>query len=175
MATDIYRQLAERQLGALPKDWPVEIHYAPRDSENQLRDWLGDPFSYIPQAEGTLGDRLAQGVKHAFASGARSVYCIGGDCPTLNAEDFQLAQQTLDAGKDLVFGPAKDGGYYLVGLRQHCPEIFANVPWSASNTLEVSLQNAETAGRKVGLLEGKTDVDEPMDWERVRGKLRGGL
>ena len=165
-AARIYRQLVARQLEALPKGWPVEIHFAPRDGGPEVVRWLGLGFYYVGQAEGDLGERLGTGVGIAFAKGAGSVVCIGGDCPDLGADDFIRARTLLEAGHDLVFGPATDGGYYLVAMRKPCPEIFEGVPWSSDRTFEVSLAKARAAGRRIALLDPKSDIDEPEDWER---------
>ncbi len=165
-AARIYRRLVARQLAALPEGWPVEIHYAPRDGGPETVRWLGPRYDYVCQAEGDLGDRLGTGADIAFARGARSIVCVGGDCPDLGADDFHRARTLLDSGHDLVFGPANDGGYYLVAMGKPCPEIFEGVPWSSGRTLEVSLAKARAAGRRIGLLDPRDDIDEPEDWER---------
>ena len=128
-----------------------------------MQEWLGAARSYRPQASGGLGERLAVAVEQAFATGATSVICIGADCPALGAAHLRQAAQALASGADIVFGPADDGGYYLVGLNRPEPAIFKNIPWSAENTLEASLQAADRLGLTAQLLQPLHDVDTIED------------
>lgn len=169
-AARIYRLLAGRQMAAFPDGWPVEVLYAPADARAEMEEWLGDRARLRPQAGGDLGERLERAVAAAFAEGAGPVVCVGADCPDLGAEDFERAAALLAGGADLVFGPAEDGGYYLVALARECPEIFRGVSWGGSRTLAQSLRRAGEAGRRVALLGEKADVDLPADWERVRDR-----
>jgi rSAM/selenodomain-associated transferase 1 len=166
-ALAIYRLLVERQCTALPHDARIEIHFTPRDAGREMSEWLGEEFSYYPQSDGGLGERLACSVNAAFERGARSVTCIGGDCPQLKAHHFHEANERMDAGDDVVFGPSEDGGYYLVALGQAQPQIFTEIPWSQPNTLDVSLKKAAQLGLKVSLLETLYDVDEVATMNRA--------
>jgi glycosyltransferase A (GT-A) superfamily protein (DUF2064 family) len=93
------------------------VHYTPHDATLEMRKWLGPGVDYFPQSEDELGARLGQSVRSAFERGARTVTCIGADCPQLEARHFEQADRLLDAGHDVVFGPSEDGGYYLIALR----------------------------------------------------------
>ena len=166
-ALGIYRALAEGQLQRLPARWPTEIHFTPSSALPEMQQWLGATRSYRPQASGDLGERLSLAVEQAFAAGAKRVLCIGADCPALDATHLQQAAQTLASGADVVFGPAGDGGYYLVGLNQPEPAIFKDIPWSAENTLKASLQAADRLGLKAQLLEPLHDVDTIEDLQRA--------
>jgi hypothetical protein len=178
-ACAIYRRLAERQLAILVRgEFAVEIHYAPADpaSGAELRAWLGDaPAAYVPQAPGDLGARLDHAVAHAFARGARRVALIGADCPALDAARVAQAFSRLASGMtdapgdpaDSVFGPATDGGYYLLGLAAPQPELFRDIPWSTPDTLRVSLTRATAAGLRVALLAAEEDVDDLASYRRA--------
>jgi len=163
-AVGIYRALVERQVRALPPGWPAEVCFDPPDAGPEMRDWLGDRFSFRAQVAGTLGDRMAHAVRAAFAEGEHSVICIGADCPELGMAELVEAERKLTAGHDLVFGPARDGGYYLLGMRSGCPEVFERIPWSSPDTLAVSLERARAAGRSLALLGEKGDIDFAEDW-----------
>lgn len=123
--------------------------------------WLGD-YHFREQGEGDLGDRLERAVNDAFGEGAGKVLVIGTDCPELDAATLTAAMQMLDK-HPLVFGPAEDGGYYLVGLTKHCPQIFQNITWGGADVLAQSLAAAESAHCSVGLLKYLADVDVPDD------------
>ncbi len=163
-ALRIYRALAEQQVRALPSGWPAEICFDPPDAGQEMRDWLGGRFSYRAQVGGDLGDRMANAVQSAFEEGESSVLCIGADCPGLGLTELMEAERMLNGKNDLVFGPARDGGYYLLGMKGYYPEVFAEIPWSASNTLEVSLDRARSAGRHISFLKEKVDIDVAEDW-----------
>ncbi len=164
-AVDIYRQLVERQLASLPEGWPVEIRYDPADAGPEMMEWLGGDFVFRPQQPGDLGARMSCAVREAFSERDAPVFCIGADCPDLGVRDFLAARRRLEAGNDLVFGPAEDGGYYLLGMSLYCPEVFENVSWSSADTLAQSLDRARHHDRRVALLDTKLDVDELSDWE----------
>jgi rSAM/selenodomain-associated transferase 1 len=166
-ACEVYKALVEQQLARLPKDWPVDVHFTPPGALDAMRRWLGHGYDYFPQVEGDLGDRLASAVQQTFQRGAGPVTCIGADCPSLNARHLNEALRALSRGADLVFGPASDGGYYLVGLKQAHTCIFRNIPWSAPNTLEASLRVAKQQGLRVEQLETLADVDTAEDLERA--------
>lgn len=168
-ATAIYRRLAERQLTALT-DLPacrLQIQYTPADAEAEMRSWLGDGPDYRPQCEGDLGDRLSRAVNAAFEQGAERVYCLGADCPLLGPGHLRRADALLDDGADVVFGPATDGGYYLLGQTAHHPGLFRDIPWSRPDTLAVSRDRAARHRLTTALLPELYDVDTEHDWHRA--------
>jgi len=166
-ALKVYRALVARQWSALPHAAQVEVHYTPHDATFEMQQWLGDEHEYYPQSEGELGARLGHSIKCAFERGAKSVCCIGGDCPQLEVQHFDEAEQLLDAGHDVVFGPSEDGGYYLIALRAPLMELFRDIPWSTRNTLKASLDRATGLKLKVGMLEALYDIDEVTELERA--------
>lgn len=118
----------------------------------------------LPQQGPGLGERLSNAFAEVFGRGYTTVAAVGTDSPDLPAEFITRAFTQLEAGAaDVVFGPAEDGGYYLVGLRGENPEIFREVPWSTGQVLPVSLQRAAQAGLRAELLPQWYDIDEPSD------------
>jgi rSAM/selenodomain-associated transferase 1 len=112
----------------------------------------------IAQAGEDLGARMALAFADVFAQGYRRVLVIGTDLPTLPGSAFGEALTLLDA-HDLVLGPARDGGYYLIGLRKPAPELFAGIPWSTDRVLALTQTKAAAAGLKTALLPVRRDVD----------------
>ncbi len=166
-ALKVYRSLVERQLGELSPNDPVEIHYAPADALEEMHDWLGNGYDFYPQCEGGLGLRLEHAVSEAFARGAKSVICIGGDCPSLNYKHLKQASVALQRDHDVVFGPSEDGGYYLVGIHEFHVELFQNIPWSTETTLEESMKKSMLLGLRVKSLETLYDIDEINELNRA--------
>ena len=170
-ATAIYRALVERQLANVPRSWPVEIHFSPAGSGDEMRGWLGNQFHYEPQSSGDLGERLLCGIHSAFDRGATATFAIGGDCPNLQVSHFLQARELLTEGNDVVFGPAVDGGYYLIAAKQPFPVLFRSIAWSTSTVLEKSLQAAHSANLSTALLSVENDIDEAADWERIQDQF----
>lgn len=166
-ALRVYRTLVEQQLIRLPEDHLLEVHYAPEDAFEEIRDWLGEGYVFKPQCEGGLGMRLEHAVTDAFKRGAKSVICIGGDCPKLSCVHFEQTAAALESAYDVVFGPSEDGGYYLIGLNAPYPELFRNISWSAATTLEDSLRQASKLKLRALQLETLYDVDEVADLNRA--------
>ncbi|MDP1579751.1 MAG: TIGR04282 family arsenosugar biosynthesis glycosyltransferase [Candidatus Didemnitutus sp.] len=171
-ATRIYRLLVERQLAAIPAHWPVEVHFAPADAHEEMRDWLGPRPRLCPQADGDLGQRLTRAVNASFAHGAAAVLVIGGDCPELDRDALQSAAGALGT-HEVVLGPASDGGYYLIGLTLPQPEIFADIPWSTSGVLTATLQKTDAVGLIPLCLSVRDDVDTLADLQKHAALLFG--
>lgn len=112
----------------------------------------------IDQVGDDLGARMQHAFETIFARGYRHVLIIGTDVPTVPLDHFKQALIRLEQC-DLVLGPAHDGGYYLIGLKQPCPRLFLDVPWSTDQVLNLTLDKAATVGLKTALIEPWRDVD----------------
>lgn len=171
-ATGVYEMLVQSQLQRLPREYSLEIHFAPADAASHFAKWLGDTLNYFPQVEGDLGDRLKHAVNAAFGRGAHHVICIGADCPSLRPIHFDQAREKLHSGQhDVVLGPSTDGGYYLIALRQPSDALFDHVRWSTAHTLEDTVLKARNAALNVATLETMADID---DIEDLRSAIRSG-
>jgi len=131
-------------------------------SAGEMRDWLGPGAVYVPQTGATLGDRLLHAARTELDRGAEKVILIGADCPRLNAAHLRRAEFGLE-DTDLVFGPADDGGYYLIGLKRLIPALFADIPWGTGTVLALSLERAQGEGVEPFLIDSLPDVDVPAD------------
>jgi rSAM/selenodomain-associated transferase 2/rSAM/selenodomain-associated transferase 1 len=138
--------------------------------DEALRHWLGDGWRLRAQCEGDLGARMADAFAAAFGEGVRAAAIIGSDAPGLAPAHLAGAFEAL-ANAPVVFGPAVDGGYYLIGLARPMPALFRGVPWGADTVLADSLRILEREGAaKPALLEPLADVDRPEDlaaWHRL--------
>ena len=137
-------------------------------TKSRMRQWLGRGLGYQLQGEGDRGRRIARAFNDAFALGDRRVVIIGCDSPELDARLLGRAFEALDQ-VDLVIGPARDGGYYLVGLRAPAPELFREIAWGSEHVLEQTLRGASR--QDLTLLPELDDVDRPEDlriWERAK-------
>ena len=131
------------------------------DAVPELPEWPGLPWHLQTPAH-DLGGRLAEAFAGAFAAGATQAAVIGTDCPGLTAAHLTQAFDEL-AAHDLVLGPAADGGYYLLALRQPQPALFQSIAWSSPTVLAETLAHAATLGLRVHLLPVLSDVDTEED------------
>jgi len=164
-ALRVYRRLAEHAVAearALGSGASVRIHFTPADGGDAVRAWLGGGGEYLPQAGGDLGERMRQAFEAAFAAGFRRAVIIGSDLPDLSPAMLRDAFARLETS-DAVLGPARDGGYYLLGMREMIGGIFDGVPWSTPRVLDATLARLRAAGASVALLEPLADVDEAAD------------
>ncbi|WP_457064100.1 TIGR04282 family arsenosugar biosynthesis glycosyltransferase [Hymenobacter sp. UYAg731] len=129
-------------------------------SAAETREWAAHRAKCQP--EGDLGVRMTAAFAAAFAAGAGRVAIIGTDCPGLRDTHLSRAFALLETN-DLVLGPATDGGYYLLGLRQPRPELFQNKPWSTDSVLADTLADAGRLGLRVAFLPTLRDVDNADD------------
>jgi rSAM/selenodomain-associated transferase 1 len=125
--------------------------------------WSALADDWWPQAAGDLGDRLRASFAQAHACGM-PVAAVGTDCLELESSLVRTAYDVLRL-KDAVFGPAEDGGYYLVGTARELPGFFDGLPWSSPDTLTVHLARCAAHGWTVGLLRSLSDIDTWDDWE----------
>ncbi len=162
-----------RTAAELAQGYPVqvEVHFAGGDVA-LMQQVFGKGFHYRPQVAGDLGQKMQTALKVALRSGADRALVIGTDCPELNAPRLRHAFEVL-AGRELVLGPALDGGYYLIGCKRVWPELFADIPWGTEEVWRKTLAAALDLGLDPYILEPLPDVDRPEDlpiWEAVRRK-----
>ena len=111
---------------------------------------------------------MGRAFQETFQAGMNRVIIVGTDCPHLTDDLVQGAFKVLNHD-DLVLGPAKDGGYYLIGLSRPIAELFSEIPWGTPEVLKKTLRIAEALQLRVSLLELLDDVDRPEDlpvWEK---------
>ncbi|MBC6430470.1 glycosyltransferase [Nostoc sp. HG1] len=172
-AANLQRQMTEytiKQAKELQKisNISVEVRFAGGNLQ-LMQDWLGLDLVYNPQAEGDLGSRMARSLFEAFESDATKVIIIGTDCPGVNAQILATAFEKLYTS-DLVLGPAIDGGYYLIGLRQPIPELFVNIEWGTAQVFQKTVDIAQKLNLSYVNLSPLADVDRPEDlpiWEQA--------
>lgn len=140
--------------------WTV-VAFTPSGGRRTMERLLGGRRRLLPQGPGDLGERIGR-VFEALCKSGRPVLVVGSDCPALTAPRIRAAAARLGRA-DVVIGPALDGGYYLIGLRQPRPELFRDIPWSTGSVLEITRSRAEEAGLRVELLEAARDLDTPAD------------
>ncbi len=116
------------------------------------------------QNAGDLGERMRGAFTEMFTGGCKACCIIGSDAPDLPLSYIQDAYQLLVSQQtEVVLGPSRDGGYYLLGMQQMWPQLFTKISWSSPEVLEQSLAAAHTAGATVALLPEWQDIDTFQD------------
>ena len=137
----------------------VAVAYTPAMAVETFTSFVPDSFRLFPQRGSTLTERLTAVTASAFGDRYRFVVVMDSDSPDLPKERVLQSFTLLAEGADVVFGPCRDGGYYLVGLREARGGIFEGIPWSTSRVLQESLARAASLGLTAALLEPWQDVD----------------
>jgi rSAM/selenodomain-associated transferase 1 len=110
-----------------------------------------------PQIGRDLGERMYNAALEAFSHHDRLIF-IGSDLPNLSSNALNLAFTQLVL-KDTVVGPAEDGGYYLLGLKQAHVELFSGIEWGAARVMTATLAKIKVLGLSTTLLETLRDID----------------
>ena len=136
--------------------------------------WLPPGFDVIAQRGGGLDERLAWALADARVTSPAPLVFIGMDTPQVTPALLAQAVEPLVAGTaDATFGPAQDGGFWLLGLREIDPALVLGVPMSRADTGALQLARLYHAGLRVRMLPELADVDTAGEAERIAGVAPG--
>jgi rSAM/selenodomain-associated transferase 1 len=173
-ALELYQRFVQDILDTLEQTGiPVMICYHPPGSGNAVAEWLGPGQQYLPQEGRDVGERMANAFRQAFTRGFSRVVLIGSDIPDLPAPLLNEAMAAL-LTHDSVIGPARDGGYYLIGFRHDTffPGVFSGIAWSTGTVFCSTMQAFEKAGQQVHELPLRQDVDTIEDLKDLAARSR---
>lgn len=163
---DLQRLLLERAM-RLPaqgfSDRFIWLDDGPDAGVQALADEHG--WMVVEQPVGDLGERMRTIATLGLAE-SDAVVLIGNDCPALDGEYLQAACAALQTNP-AVIGPAEDGGYVLLGLRQLDPLLFSDMPWGTDKVLRKTCQRLRQLDWTHHLLSMLWDVDRPEDLQRL--------
>lgn len=172
-AAALYRVLAEeeiRRTAPSAGEYRRLFFFAPEDASATMRAWFPGE-TWLPQRGADLGARMAAAFDQAFEAGARRAAIIGSDVPWVSCELVAHALQSLDE-VDLVLGPARDGGYYLLAVSEPRHQLFQGIAWSTPSVLAHTVERAGALGLSVRLLDTLSDIDTMEDVRREWAQLR---
>jgi len=153
---EVYRYLLNHTLKeAKSNSWETNLFLA---GSSVFKNNFG--FEEFDQIAGDLGEKMNKAFETVNTGG--KVVMIGTDCPELTNEIIAKAYLELD-DKEVVFGPSKDGGYYLIGMRSYQADLLKGIPWSTEEVLEVSLGKCKELNLSVGILRELNDIDTVED------------
>lgn len=151
------------------------IFFTPGNGKAELVKWLGSDYSYSAQSGDDIGIRMVHAFEQVFEKGVKKAVLIGTDIPSLEPVDLEQAFGILN-DRDAVIGPAKDGGYYLIGFSANtfCHELFSGIEWSTPAVLDQTLVKFDQAGISAGLIREHNDIDTPFDLEALVSDIKSG-
>ena len=180
-AAGLQRRMTERLLRRLTplvrlRPLHIEIRFAGGNA-TAMRQWLGPGYTYTAQGDGELDHRMGTALEAGLSGGVSAAIVVGTDIPGITADTIHRAFDALKR-TDIVFGPAVDGGYYLIGLHRKSvaraiPHLLTGIPWGTRKVMELSRDRAATLGLSVAMLPTLADVDRPEDlpvWEQLTGE-----
>jgi rSAM/selenodomain-associated transferase 1 len=160
-ALAIYRRLLRHSLAVSRKVAADSVvFYGNSVPENDLWQEAGYP-RHLQQGE-DLGARMANAIRWGIEQGYKKIVLIGSDCAQLRAEHVEKAFSSLNRA-EVVLGPAKDGGYYLIGMQRMFEPLFLNKRWSTEKVLKSSLSDLILHEMSFSLIDTLSDVDYPED------------
>lgn len=169
-ALRIYTMLLRRNLGVVKDFLSLKggvvafLCHEPPEALKDLKENYPGPWTFIPQRNGELGERMEGAFSDLFAMGYGEVVLVGSDIADLDPSDLVGAFKALSSGK-VPIGPAHDGGFYLLGLQRAFPEVFSLGNWSQGDVLQRVLK--ALSGSEVLLLNKRHDVDTALDLHLV--------
>jgi rSAM/selenodomain-associated transferase 1 len=174
-ALDVYQELVHHTHKITKK---IEVDKAVYYSEYvEIEDiWDNGDFKLTSQKGFTLGEKMSNAFDEGFDS-YNKVVIIGSDCYDLNAKIIKTAFEMLEEN-DVVVGPAKDGGYYLLGMKEYLPQLFQDKEYSTDSVLKELLDEAEEMELSVFKLPTLNDIDTlddlketDMDWQSLGAEV----
>jgi rSAM/selenodomain-associated transferase 1 len=179
-AVELYRCFVRDAISLSRKaGYAPSIFFHPPEAREAMTEWLGRGLAYEPQEGDSLGERMYAAFRRVFRNCRRAVL-IGADTPDLPPALVEEAFHSLKT-RDAVIGPARDGGYYLIGLSSDSllPDLFQGLPWGSALIFDLTRRIFEEHGLTLHLLPRWGDIDEYDDlaafFDRWKGLPQGVL
>ena len=160
-ALEVYQKLL-KYTATITNDIEVEkiVFYATQTDNQDV--WNNDVYKKKVQHGYDLGERMENAFNCAFKNGSTEVVIIGSDCFEITADIIKHAFDRLKT-HEVVIGPASDGGYYLLAMKQLNPLLFKQINWSTNEVLTTTLSICHAQNLSVYLLPELNDIDTEED------------
>ncbi|SNS28979.1 hypothetical protein SAMN06295967_106188 [Belliella buryatensis] len=170
-ALEIYMKLLQHTYKVINQIEAIDTFiYFSEKVESGLEEMFVDRVKLSVQNGADLGSRMKNAFEEIFQEGYDQAAIIGTDCPEITEDLINQAFETL-AYSDTVFGPARDGGYYLLGMNQFIPHLFEKMTWSHDRVLMDSIEKLNLNRNSFTLLEMLSDIDNEADWIKYKNTL----
>lgn len=153
-AFTIYQKLFDQTIRSVEKSgFPYKIYYSSDHASNRRPSAIQHGYD--------LGERMSNAFQEELKD-HDAICIIGCDCFELKDQHLHAAVQLLKKN-DVVLGPAKDGGYYLIGMKIHLAFLFNDISWGSDHVLNETLQRCKANDVTVELLPTLNDIDRAED------------
>ncbi|GAA5522169.1 TIGR04282 family arsenosugar biosynthesis glycosyltransferase [Aliifodinibius salicampi] len=160
-ALSVYKELLRLTKSVTdPLQVTKQLWYSSFISRNDI--WPGDIYDKRLQKGRDLGKRMQHAFQKAFDESFEKAVIIGSDCSALTTDIIRQAFRALDNHR-VVIGPARDGGYYLLGMSEYYPEVFTNKSWSTPSVFEKTIEQLREMDISYSLLPMLNDIDTLED------------
>lgn len=160
-ATQVYRYCLQYTLDLVRKSgYRYQIWLT-----DKTRDSIFNAEPYHLQQGTNLGSRMWQAIDSQLRESKQTqseILLIGSDCLDLNCFHFQQAISALST-HDIVLTPAHDGGFALIGCRVIDAQLFNRVKWGSNEVFIQTVNNAQSLGYQISILESVRDIDTLED------------
>jgi uncharacterized protein len=166
-ALAVYLELIKRTREAVTSYGQCDVYlyfsdHLPAGNDTLQSDWAAGSAGVCVQSGDDLGSRMHNAFCDLKDAGYKRICIIGTDCPGMSPDILLEAFHGLDSC-DLCIGPALDGGYYLLGMQEIHPWLFAGKQWSTATVLKSTLGDASARGISVHMLPKLRDLDDVGD------------
>ncbi|MEO7043917.1 MAG: TIGR04282 family arsenosugar biosynthesis glycosyltransferase [Ferruginibacter sp.] len=161
MALEIYQKLIRHTLNMVKNTGADKFLYF-SDSIDETIGYANTPVHKFVQSGNDLGEKMNNAFVQLFKTGYKRVTIIGTDCAGINENILEKAFGELN-NSDVVIGPATDGGYYLLGIKEMHSALFEKIAWSTSAVLHSTIERCNSNNLSYSLLTALSDVDEEAD------------
>lgn len=168
----LYKAMVEDTLERLAGHQGFDLHtfFFPPDCAEDIERWLGKKYRYVPQEGDDLGARMHNAFRWAKAHHYQKAIIVGSDIPMVAAGIINAALDCLEAS-DIVLGPSRDGGYYLIGMREPHQELFQEISWSTDRVYQETRDKIRRLGLSVKTVLEMDDLDTFEDvyafWQKA--------
>lgn len=152
------------------KNVDLAVAITPAEAEDYFRSITPEGTLLMPVTGADIGACLSQSIQQLLDQGYHKVLAFNADGPSLPPDYLVEAVRRLDRC-DVVFGQGVDGGYYLIGLKQPCPQLFTGIAWSTGSVLAQSIEQAGRLGLDIELTPAWYDVDNASDLLLLKSDL----
>ena len=154
-ALEIYKILLQHTVSVTENlNYDKAVYYSDKITKNDI--WKDANYQKFKQEGEDLGVRMQHAFNNSFKAGYEKVIIVGSDVIDLKQRHIDEAFNALDVN-DVVIGPAEDGGYYLLGMKELLTPVFQNKNWGTSTVKKDTLN--DLSNKKIALLEMLNDID----------------
>jgi rSAM/selenodomain-associated transferase 1 len=142
----------------LLKETVVYIFIADENDLEPAKNWAGNDFRYVPQTGTDIGERMYNAFKFVFSEGIEKAVLIGTDIPDISEKIIANALDLLEQN-EVVIGPAEDGGYYLIGMKELNGFIFEKQEWGTGSVYAETINRLTKNNTGIETIAELYDID----------------